>query len=392
MLLSFAYILLIGMFSSYLMKKIKLPTLIGMIITGIIIGPFGLNIIDKSILSMAADLKEVALIIILIRAGLALDISKLMKVGRSALLLCFIPACFEIVGITYFSMKLFDMPLIEGAILGAIIAAVSPAIIIPKMLSLLEKGYGSNKNIPQLVLASASVDDVFVIILFTIFTNIAKTNTFSINSIINIPLSLISAISIGIVLGFILIKLFKNIHIRDTSKVVIILGISFILVGLEEIINQYIPFAPLLSIMTIAIIIFNKYEPLAVRLSLKFNKLWVVAEIILFVLVGTTVNLSFITQVGTKAFVLILLALALRIIGVLVCLIKTNLNTNERIFTALACTPKATVQAALGSIPLSLGLSSGSIIQAIAVLSILICAPLGAIAIDLTYNRLLKKE
>ncbi|MFQ9923683.1 MAG: cation:proton antiporter [Beduini sp.] len=391
MLLSIAYILMLGMFMGWFCKKIKLPSLTGMIITGILLGPNLLNLIDSSILNISSDLRRIALIIILMRAGLSLDLNDLKKVGRPAILMCFIPACFEILGMVLLAPKLLGISLLDAAIMGAVVGAVSPAVIVPKMLKLMEEGYGAKNSIPQLILAGASVDDVFVIVMFSAFTGLAQGNAVSVQSFINIPISIILGVLIGIVIGGILAKYFENVHIRDTAKVIILLCIAFILVSLEDQFSTIIPFSALISIMSMGIIMQRKRENVAVRLSTKFNKLWVASEIILFVLVGATVDLSYALSAGLMAIILIFGVLAFRMLGVWFCLVKTKLDKKERLFCMIAYTPKATVQAAIGGVPLAMGLACGDIILTVAVLAILITAPLGAFFIDFTYKRLLSK-
>ncbi|WP_461811763.1 cation:proton antiporter [Faecalimonas sp.] len=392
MLMSVALILLIGMFMGWLCKKIHLPSLTGMILTGIILGPHLLNMIDQSLLSISADLRKMALIIILTRAGLSLDLNDLKKVGRPAILMCFIPACFEILGMIILAPKLLGISTLDAAIMGTVVGAVSPAVIVPQMLKLMDNGYGQKHRIPQLILAGASVDDVFVIVLFTAFTGLAQGNSFSIKSFVNIPLSIVMGVVIGGVIGIILSSFFEKIHIRDTSKVVIILCIAFILVTLEDAFTNIIPFSSLIAVMAIGIALQKKREVVANRLSMKFNKLWVVAEIVLFVLVGATVNLKYAISAGIVSIILILGVVLFRMFGVFICLLKTKLTIKERIFCMIAYTPKATVQAAIGGIPLSMGLACGNMVLTIAVVAILITAPLGAFGMEFSYKKLLKKE
>lgn len=392
MLLSLALIFLIGIALGGIFSKLKLPPLIGMLLTGIILGPYSLNLLDNSILDISPELRRIALIIILTRAGLSLDIADLKKVGRPAILMCFVPACFEILGMIILAPKLLAISVLDAAIMGTVVGAVSPAVIIPKMLKLMEDDYGTKKSIPQLILAGSSVDDIFVIVLFTILTNLAKSGELSTLSFLQIPISIITGIIIGMLVGIILILLFKKIHFRDSIKVIIILSISFLLVTTEDNLSNIIPFSGLLAIMSLGIVINKKYSILSKRLSIKYSKLWAGAEIILFVLVGATVDLKYATSTGISAIVLIFGVLLFRIIGVFISLIGTDFNIKEKLFCMIAYMPKATVQAAIGGIPLAMGLSSGNIILTIAVLSILITAPLGALGIDLTYKKLLTKE
>ena len=376
----------------WICKKIHLPSLTGMILTGIILGPYVLNVIDSSILGISSDLRRIALIIILTRAGLSLNLNDLKKVGRPAFLMCFLPACFEMAGMILLAPELLGISVLDAAVMGAVIAAVSPAVIVPKMLKLMEEGYGAKHRIPQLILAGASVDDVFVIVMFTAFTGLAQGNRVSIQSFVNIPVSIILGILAGAVIGIILAKYFEKIHIRDTVKVTIILCISFILVTFEDYFSEVVPFASLIAVMTIGIALQKKREIAANRLSVKFNKLWVVAEIVLFVLVGATVDIKYAVSAGGTSILLILGVLVFRMAGVFLCLIRTRLTIKERIFCMIAYIPKATVQAAIGGVPLAMGLSCGSIVLAVAVTAILLTAPLGAFCIDFSYKKLLKKE
>lgn len=389
MLMSLALIFLVGMAMGSIFGKLKLPRLLGMLITGIILGPYVLNLLDPTILSISPDLRQIALVIILTRAGLALDIEDLKKVGRPAVLMCFIPAVFEIVAFCILAPKFLGLTLLESAILGTVIAAVSPAVIVPKMLSLMEDGYGTKKSIPQLIMAGASVDDIFVIVLFTSFTGIATGGSFSPMTLVQIPISIILGFVLGIVLGLILVYLFKKIHMRDSMKVIIILSVSFIAINIEHALKEIVPVSGLLAIMSIGGTILKSYGKLAKRLSMKYTKLWVGAEIFLFVLVGATVNIQYARSSAVIAILLILCCLIFRMVGVFISLINTNLTLKERIFCAIAYSPKATVQAAIGAIPLSLGLACGEIVLTVAVLAILISAPLGALGIDMTYGKLL---
>lgn len=389
MLFSIALMLLVGMLAGWGCKKLYLPGLLGMIFTGIVLGPFALNLIDGTILSISSELRRIALIIILTRAGLSLDINDLKKVGRPAILMCFVPACFEMTGMIILAPLLLHISYIEAAVMGAVIAAVSPAVIVPKMLKLMDEGYGVNKSVPQMILAGASVDDVFVIVMFSVFTGLAQGNGVSVVSFIRIPVSIILGILIGMAAGTILAIYFKKVHIRDTVKVIIFLCISFLLVTAEDRFSDIIPFASLIAVMCIGIALQRNRKEVAVRLSVKFNKLWVCAEVILFVLVGATVNISYAISAGISAVILIFGVLLFRMAGVFVCMIKTKLNMRERLFCVIAYMPKATVQAAIGGVPLSMGLACGNIVLTVAVLAIIITAPLGAFLIDLTYKRFL---
>ena len=389
MLFSIALMLLVGMLAGWGCKKLHLPGLLGMIFTGIVLGPFALNLIDGTILSISSELRRIALIIILTRAGLSFDINDLKKVGRPAILMCFVPACFEMTGMIILAPLLLHISYIEAAVMGAVIAAVSPAVIVPKMLKLMDEGYGVNKSVPQMILAGASVDDVFVIVMFSVFTGLAQGNGVSAVSFIRIPVSIILGILIGMAAGTILAIYFKKVHIRDTVKVIILLCISFLLVTAEDRFSDIIPFASLIAVMCIGIALQRNRKEAAVRLSVKFNKLWVCAEVILFVLVGATVNISYAISAGISAVILIFGVLLFRMAGVFVCMIKTKLNMRERLFCVISYMPKATVQAAIGGVPLSMGLACGNIVLTVAVLAIIITAPLGAFLIDLTYKRFL---
>lgn len=348
-----------------------------------------LDLIDPSILNISADLRKIALIIILTRAGLTLDINDLKRVGRPAILMCFVPATFELAGMLLLAPRILGISLLEAAIMGAVVAAVSPAVVVPKMIKLIDEGYGTKKSIPQLILAGASVDDVYVIVLFSTFTGLAKGDRVSAMSFINIPVSVVLGIALGIASGWLLAVYFKKVHVRDTIKVIIVLSISFILVSAENALSTPITFSALIAVMFMGIALSRYLNETAVRLSGKFNRLWVGAEVVLFVLVGASVDIGYALSAGAGAVILIFGVLIFRIAGVFVCLPGTNLNMKERLFCMLAYTPKATVQAAIGSVPLAMGLSCGSIVLTVAVLAILITAPLGAFMIDLTYKKLL---
>ena len=386
MLLSISLILIMGMSLGHICQKLKLPSLLGMLLTGIILGPYVLNILDPNILAISGDLRKIALIIILTRAGLGLDLSALRKLGRPAILMCFLPATFELLGVLLLAPTLLDLSPLESLILGSVLAAVSPAVVVPRMVKLMDEGY---KGIPDLILAGASVDDVYVIVLFSTFIGMAQGQGANIMSFINIPISIFLGILIGLLLGYVLAFFFKNIHIRDTSKVLIILSISLLLVVIEDFLTTSITFSSLIAIMFIGVGLKRNREVVAKRLSIKYGKLWVGAEVFLFVLVGATVNINYLSHVGFKALLLIILALIFRMFGVFICLLKTKLNKKEKLFAMIAYTPKATVQAAIGGIPLSLGLACGDTVLTVAVLAIILTAPLGAFAIDLSYKKLL---
>ena len=391
MLLSIALILLVGMSMGWLCRKMKLPGLLGMLATGIVLGPYVLDLLDPSILGISAELRKIALIIILTRAGLGLDLSGLKKIGRPAVLMCFVPASFELFGMLLLAPKLMGLSILEAAVMGAVLAAVSPAVVVPRMVKLMDEGYGVKEGIPQLILAGASVDDVYVIVLFSTFTGMMQGTGASAIRFINIPVSILLGIAIGLGIGVLLAYFFQKIHMRDTSKVLIILSISFLLVVLEDYLATPITFSALIAVMFIGIGLQRKREVVAKRLSAKYGKLWVAAEVFLFVLVGATVNIGYIGKVGIKALIVIAGALVFRMFGVLVCLLVTEIKGKERMFTMLAYTPKATVQAAIGGIPLALGFACGESVLAVSVLAIVLTAPLGAFAIDLTYKKFLKK-
>ena len=389
MLLSIAAILMVGSGLGWLCKKIKLPSLLGMLLTGIILGPYVLDVFDDSILAISSDIRKIALIIILTRAGLSLDISGLKKIGRPAVMMCFVPASFELIGMIALAPRLLGISILEAAIMGAVLAAVSPAVVVQRMVKLMEEGYGEKKTIPQLILAGASVDDVYVIVLFTTFTGMIQGDGVSVMRFINIPISIILGIGLGLLVGRILALFFEKVHIRDTEKIMIMLSISFVLVYIEDMLTTVITFSALIAIMFMGVSLQKYRKEVSNRLSLKYNKLWVGAEVFLFVLVGATVNIGYLGKVGITAIIVIIGALIFRMLGVFVCLLGTNLNKKERLFSMMAYTPKATVQAAIGGIPLSLGLACGDIVLTVAVLAIVITAPLGAFAIDSTYKRLL---
>lgn len=387
MLLSISLILIVGMFMGWLCQKCRLPSLLGMLATGMVLGPYVLNLLDGSILGISPELRKMALIIILTRAGLGLDTSGLKKLGRPAVLMCFVPASFELMGVLLLAPKLMGLTVLEAAILGAVLAAVSPAVVVPRMVRLMDEGYGVKQGIPQLILAGASVDDVYVIVLFSTFVGMMQGESASLLSFVNIPVSIL----LGMAVGSLLACFFAKVHIRDTAKVLIILSISFLLVAAEEALTTAITFSALIAIMFIGIGLQKKRAVVAKRLSVKYGKLWVAAEVFLFVLVGATVNIGYLGKVGAKALLLIVGALVFRMLGVFVCLLGTSLSKKERLFAMMAYTPKATVQAAIGGIPLALGFACGDTVLTVAVLAIVLTAPLGAFAMDLSYKKLLKK-
>lgn len=392
MYFSLAIILLLGLLLGELFKKLRLPSLLGMLLTGILIGPYALDLIDPTVLELSPQLRKIALIIILARAGMSLNISDLKKVGRPAVLMCFVPACFEIIGMVLLAPKLLGVSVADAAIMGAVVGAVSPAVIVPKMLKITEEGYGKDKSIPQLILAGASVDDVFVIVMFYAFLSLSQTGEVSAMSFVSIPASILLGAAAGLLFGFACGQVFKMFHIRDTVKIIVLLSISLLFVAFEDTFQNKVPFSALIGVMCIGIAVQKVKPELSPRLSQRYNKLWVAAEIILFVLVGASVDLSYAMRFGLRAILLIFAVLLFRVTGVFVCLIKTKLSRMEKLFCMLAYLPKATVQAAIGGIPLSMGLSCGDAVLSVAVLAIIITAPLGAFLIDLTYKKLLNKD
>lgn len=391
MLLSIALILILGLLMGSLCKKLKLPGLLGMLLVGIVTGPFVLNIIDVSILNISDDIRKIALIIILTRAGLSLDIEGLKKIGRPAFMMCFVPASFELLGMLILGTRVLNLSLLEACILGAVLAAVSPAVVVPRMVKLMDEKFGTKEGIPQLILAGASVDDVYVIVLFTTFVNIMKGEGISVLSFVNIPVSIIAGIAIGFLGGILLSLLFNRFELDATVKVITTLCLSFVLVAIENSLSTPLTFSALIAIMFIGVALQKRSPKAVAELTDKYKKLWIPSEVFLFVLVGAKVDISYLKNVGSAAIIVILGALVFRMIGVFVCLLGTRLNSRERLFTMLAYTPKATVQAAIGGIPLSLGMACGDVVLTVAVLAIVLTAPLGAFAIDSTYKRFLKK-
>ena len=392
MLLSLAVIFLCGMGMGAVFRRLNLPQLLGMLLTGILLGPYALNLLDGSILSISADLRQIALIIILTRAGLNLDVADLKKVGRAAVLMCFVPASFEILGMLALAPRILGISLLDAAIMGTVVGAVSPAVIVPKMLKLMDERYGTRESIPQLIMAGASVDDVFVIVLFTSFTGLAQGGTASALDLMRIPTSIVLGLAAGAVCGLLLALAFRKIHMRDSAKVIIILSISFLLVTLEHSLSGALGFSGLLAVMGMGIALQRRRGEVAARLSAKYSKLWVAAELLLFVLVGATVDVGYALASGGAAVLLIFGVLVFRMAGVFLCLLGTSLDRGDRLFCMIAYMPKATVQAAIGAIPLSMGLACGQIVLTVAVLSILITAPLGSFLIERTYKKLLKPQ
>lgn len=398
MLTSLGLIFLSGLGLASICQRLRLPRIIGMLVCGIVLGPFVLNALDPSLLGISSELRQMALIIILIKAGLSLDLSDLKKVGRPAVLLSFLPASFEILGYFLFAPLFLGVSKIEAAVMGAVLGAVSPAVVVPRMLSLMEEQYGTGKSIPQMILAGASCDDIFVIVLFSTFVGMARGGQADVLALINIPISIVLGVLLGAVAGYGL-SLFlnaaytKNHPVRNSVKVILILGISFLLMAVESWAKGIVSVSGLLAVVSMACVLKRKSAVnVAQRLSEKFGKLWLAAEVVLFVLVGAAVDIRYTLGAGAAAVFMILTALVFRAAGVWLCLVKTPLSAKERLFCVIAYLPKATVQAAIGSVPLSLGLPCGNIVLSVAVLAILITAPLGALGIDISYKRLLEKQ
>lgn len=398
MLTSLALIFLVGLAMASICQAIRLPRIIGMLVTGIVLGPYALDLFDASILGISTELRSMALIIILIKAGLALNIDDLKKVGRPALLISFLPAVFEIAGCIVFGPLILGMSRLDSALMGAVLGAVSPAVVVPRMVLLMEEHYGTDKQIPQMILAGASLDDVFVIVLFSTFCRMASGGSASIGDFASIPISIVLGILLGALTGWILALFFETNYarehtIRNSMKVIIVLGTAFILMAIEDLAEPYVAISGLLAVMSMAMVLSMRCIPfVSRRLSEKFGKLWLAAEVILFVLVGAAVDIRYTLEAGPKAIALILLVLIFRSCGVVLCVLGTPLNFRERLFCVISYLPKATVQAAIGSVPLAMGLSCGPMILSVAVLSIIITAPLGALGMDTTYRRLLKHE
>ena len=398
MLTSLSLIFLVGLAMGAICQRLKLPRIIGMLVTGIVLGPYVLDFLDPSILSISAELRKMALIIILLKAGLSLDLKDLKKAGRSAILLSFVPATCEIIGYVLFAPLILKIGRIEAAVMGAVLAAVSPAVVVPRMVSLMEKKYGTEKAIPQMIMAGASCDDIFVIVLFTTFLGMAQGNSANIMDFVNIPISIILGIILGAIVGYILYLFFETSYahkhcVRNSMKVIIVLGVSFLLVAIEGWLEGKVSVSGLLAVVSMACVIKMKSTSfVSKRLSEKFGKLWLAAEVILFVLVGAAVDIRYTLSAGIAAVLMIFTALIFRACGVMICTIKTELTWQERLFCVIAYLPKATVQAAIGSVPLAAGLPCGKIILSVAVLAIIITAPIGAFGIDNTYKKLLVRE
>ena len=398
MLTTLALIFLVGLSAAAICGYLHLPRIIGMLFTGIILGPHVLGLLDDKILSISSELRQIALIIILLKAGLSLNLADLKKVGRPAVMMAFVPASFEICGYLLCAPMILGITRIESAIMGAVLAAVSPAVVVPRMVQLMENRYGTEKSIPQMILAGASCDDIFVIVLFSTFAGMAQGGTADFTQFLNIPVSIVLGILLGAAVGYLLSLFFetayaKEHYVRNSMKVIVVLGLSFLLMAVETWAKPYVSVSGLLAVVSMACVLKMKCpKSVSGRLSEKFGKLWIAAEVVLFVMVGAAVDIRYTATAGGAAVVMILLALIFRTAGVCVCMAGTALNKKERLFTVIAYLPKATVQAAIGSVPMAMGLSCGQIVLSVAVLAILITAPLGAIGMDVTYRRLLKRQ
>ncbi|WP_394264444.1 cation:proton antiporter [Anaerococcus octavius] len=392
MLTDIAVIFLLGIVFAKVFEKMGLAPIVGMLMAGIIISPHQLNIVSDTIINLSADLRQIALVVILTRAGLSLNFDKLKKVGRPAILLSFVPASIEMLAIIFFSQNFFNIDTIDAGIMAAVLAAVSPAIVVPRMIKLINEGYGGDKNIPEMILAGASVDDVFVIVFFSSFLALKTGGKLSAMSFLNIPISIITGIFLGIIIGKIFVFVFEKININEIYKTMIFVSFSFLMLKLQSLIEPYIAMSALIAIMAAGIVINRIDSKMAKELLGTYNRLWKVFELFLFVLVGISVDLAYIKEAGLLAVLLIIIGLIFRMIGVNISLIGTNLDKNERVFTSFAYLPKATVQAAIGPVALSMGLNSGNLILSVSVIAILLTAPLGAILTDKTYKKLLKKS
>ena len=398
MLTSLALIFLVGLAMSAICKQIRLPGIIGMLATGIVLGPYVLDLLSPSILGISADLRKLALIIILLKAGLSLNLSDLKKVGRPAILMSFVPASFEICGYILFAPMILGVTRVEAAVMGAVMGSVSPAVVVPRMVKLMEEGYGTKKGIPQMILAGASCDDIFVIVLFTTFLQMAQGGHANAKDFINIPISIVLGIVLGCIVGYLLYRFFelaykKNHCVRNSTKLIVILGMSCLLLAIEEWVSAYVTVSGLLAVVSMACMLKVKSTTfVSKRLSEKFGKLWIAAEVILYVLVGAEVDIRYMAKAGAMALLMIGAALLFRAVGVCICMLGTKLTWKERVFCIIAYLPKATVQAAIGSVPLAAGLSCGTLVLSVAVMAIVITVPIGALGIDSTYKHLLEKE
>lgn len=392
MLLSLSLVFLSGLAGAYIAQALRLPRIIGMLAAGIIVGPCCLGVLDEKILYISPDLRKLALVIILIKAGLSLNLEDLKRVGRPSLLLSFLPAAFEVAAVTFIAPLLFGISYTEAALLGSVLAAVSPAVVIPKMTELIDSRYGTGKSIPQMILAGASLDDIFVIVLFSTFLTASLSGTLNLSSFADIPVSVLSGIAAGIISGLILSRIMKSMKsLTLPHKVIMILALALLLTGAEDMIKPYFAFSGLLAVISSAAVVRVKDKDSAQEAA-SFTKLWAGAEIILFVLIGAAVDINYTLRAGIPAILLLAFSLSVRSLGVILSLSGTALNRKERLFTVFSYLPKATVQAAIGGVPLAMGLSSGSLILSVAVLSIVVTAPLGALLMEASYRKLLERE
>lgn len=398
MLTSLAFIFLVGLSLAGICQRLHLPRILGMLVTGILLGPYVLNLLDPSILSISSDLRQMALIIILLKAGLSLNLSDLKRVGRPAIMMSFVPASCEILAFFLFAPYILGITRIEAAVMGAVLGAVSPAVVIPRMVQLMDERYGTNKSIPQLIMAGASCDDIFVIVLFSTFVSMAQGGSANVADFLNIPVSILLGIALGAVVGYLLSRFFETAYahkhyVRNSMKVIVVLGMSFLLMSIETWLEGIVSVSGLLAVVSMACVLKIKSSVfVSTRLSEKFGKLWLAAEVLLFVLVGAAVDIRYTLDAGVAAVLMIFLALAFRAVGVSICVLGTAMSFKERLFCVIAYLPKATVQAAIGSVPLAMGLPCGQIVLSVAVVAILITAPLGSLGMDLTYKSLLTKE
>lgn len=398
MLTSLAFIFLVGLSLAAICQALKLPRIIGMLITGILLGPYVLNVLDPSILSISSELRQIALIIILLKAGLSLNLADLKKVGRPAIMMACIPATFEILAYFLLAPYFLGITRLEAAVMGAVMGAVSPAVVVPRMVQLMDEKYGTAKSIPQMILAGASCDDIYVIVLFSTFSTMAQGGSAHLKDFINIPVSIILGIALGSVAGYLLSLFFETAYthshmVRNSMKVIVVMGVAFLLMSIETWLKPVVSVSGLLAVISMACVLKLKCTAsVSARLSQKFGKLWLAAEVLLFVLVGASVDIRYTLKAGPAALAMIFAALLIRTLGVSLCVTGTNLTWRERLFCSIAYLPKATVQAAIGSVPMAMGLSCGQIVLSVAVLGILITAPLGAIGMDCSYKKLLSRE
>lgn len=398
MLTSLALIFLVGLAMAAICQRLKLPRIIGMLLTGILLGPYALNWLDESILGISSQLRQIALIIILIKAGLSLNLVDLKKVGRPAVMMACVPASFEILAYVLFAPAILGVSRVEAAVMGAVLGAVSPAVVVPRMVQLMETQYGTKKSIPQMILAGASCDDIFVIVLFSTFSSMAQGGSVQVMDFVNIPISIVLGVALGAVAGYLLGGFFETAYahkhyVRNSMKVIVVLGVAFLLMAIETWAKGIVSISGLLAVVAMACVLkLRSTTFVSKRLSEKFGKLWIAAEVLLFVLVGAAVDIRYTMNAGIVAVVMIGIALLFRAVGVMLCMVGTQLNVKERLFCIIAYLPKATVQAAIGSVPMAMGLACGQIVLSVAVLAILITAPLGAIGMDVSYQKLLEKE